>query len=132
MIYYAASLLLLGALRPGGSPLTFAAAKSAVFAPPTPVAARQAPDGTQEASITAGSGGYAPRRVQLRAGKPARLIFTGDGSAGCSLALIFADRQYILSADAPTPIALPAMRANQRIDYTCAMGMYGGSIEAIA
>jgi len=121
-----------GALRLGGSPVTFAKAKSALFAAPTPVAAKQTVDGTQEAVITAGAGGYSPRRVQLRAGKPARLIFTGDGSAGCSLALIFADRQYILSADAPTPIALPAMRAGQRIDYTCAMGMYGGSIEVIA
>lgn len=120
------------ALRLSGSPVTFAAAKSALFAPPTPVAAEQAADGRQEAAITAGAGGYSPQRVQLRAGRPARLIFTGDGSAGCSLALIFADRQYILSADAPTPIELPAMRAGERVDYTCAMGMYGGSVEAIA
>lgn len=120
------------ALRLSGSPVTFAAAKSALFAPPRPVAAEQAADGRQEAVITAGAGGYSPQRVQLRAGRPARLIFTGDGSAGCSLALIFADRQYILSADAPTPIELPAMRAGERVDYTCAMGMYGGSVEAIA
>jgi len=120
------------ALRLGGSPITSAAVKSALFAPPTPVPAEQAGDGTQEAVITAGSGGYSPRLVQLRAGRPARLIFTGDGSAGCSLALIFADRQYILSADAPTAIQLPAMRAGERIDYTCTMGMYGGSVEAIA
>jgi len=120
------------ALRLGGSPVTFAAVKSALFAPPTPVPAVQAADGIQEAVITAGAGGYSPRHVQLRAGRPARLIFTGDGSAGCSLALIFADRQYILSADAPTAIQLPAMRAGERIDYTCTMGMYGCSVEAIA
>jgi len=70
--------------------------------------------------------------VQLRAGRPARLTFTGDGSEGCSLALVFADRQYILSADAPTAIQLPPMQAGERIDYTCTMGMYGGSVEAIA
>ena len=69
-------------LRLGGSPVTFAAVKSALFAPPTPVAAVQAVDGIQEAVIKAGSGGYSPRRVQLRAGRPARLIFTGDGSGG--------------------------------------------------
>ena len=120
------------ALRLSGSPVTFAAVKQALFAPPTPVPAEQAADGTQQATITAGAGGYSPRLVQLQAGKPTRLLFSGDGSAGCSLALIFADRQYILSPDAPTAIRLPAMRAGQRIDYTCTMGMYGGSIEVIA
>lgn len=120
------------ALRLSGSPVTFAAVKQALFAPPTPVPAQQSADGVQHATITAGAGGYSPRRVQLRAGKPARLLFRGDGSAGCSLALIFADRQYVLSGDAPTVIALPAMRAGQRIDYTCTMGMFGGSIEVLA
>ncbi len=119
------------ALRLGGSPVTFASAKEALFAAPKPVAATIAASGTQEALITAGAGGYSPQRIQLQAGSPARLRFTGDGSSGCALALIFEDRQYILSPDAETPIELPAMKAGQRIDYTCSMGMFGGRIEVV-
>lgn len=68
----------------------------------------------------------------MRAGKTARLVFAGDGSAGCALSLIFEDQQYVLPQDGETPIELPAMRAGESIDYTCAMGMYGGHIEVIA
>lgn len=118
-------------LRLGGSPVTFAAVKDALFAPPTPVPATVAADGTQEARITAGGGGYSPQIVQVTAGKPTRVVFAGDGSAGCALSLIFQDQQYVLSPDVETPIELPAMQAGERIDYTCAMGMYGGRIEAV-
>lgn len=120
-----------GALRLGGSPVTFASAKEALFAAPKPVAATITAGGIQEARISAGAGGYSPQRVQLQAGAPARLRFVGDGSSGCALALVFEDRQYILSPDAETPIELPAMKAGQKIGYTCSMGMFGGSIEVV-
>lgn len=125
-----ALLSLDAALRLGGSPVTFASAKE-VFAPPKPVPATESADGTQEARITVGAGGYSPQRVQLRAGTPARLVFASDNSAGCALALILQGQQYVLPQNAETPIELPAMRAGDRIDYTCAMGMYGGTIEVI-
>lgn len=118
-------------LRLGGSPVTFASATEALFSPPRPVPAPVSADGTQEARIAVGAAGYAPQRVQLRAGTRARLVFASDGSAGCALSLIFQDRQYVLPQNGETPIELPAMRAGERIDYTCAMGMYRGSIEVV-
>lgn len=131
-ILVVAAISLDAGLRLGGSPVTFAAAKQALFAPPVPVPATQSADGAQEARITVGAGGYSPQIVQVRAGKAARLVFSGDGSAGCALSLIFQDQQYVLAQDGETPIELPAMRAGESIDYTCAMGMYGGRIEATA
>lgn len=127
-----ATISLDAGLRLGGSPVTFAAAKDALFEPPVPVPARAAVDGIQEARIQVGGGGYNPQVVQVRAGQAARLVFAGDGSAGCALSLVLQDQQYVLSQDGETPIELPAMQAGESIDYTCAMGMYGGRIEAVA
>ena len=119
-------------LRLGGSPVTLASAKEALFAPPEPVPATTSADGTQEARIVVGGGGYSPQRVQLRAGTPTRLVFASDGSGGCALSLIFQDRMYVLPQTGETPIELLAMRAGERIDYACAMGMYGGRIEVVS
>ena len=127
-ILLVALLSLDGALKLGGSPVTFAKAKSALFEPAPPVDAAVAADGVQEAQITAGSGGYAPGSVRIRSGEPARIVFTGDGSGGCSLSLVFQGQQYYISATGSTPIELPPQKPGT-IAYTCAMGMYGGRIE---
>lgn len=118
------------ALRLGGSPVTFAGVKSAFFPSAEAAPAVAGSDGVQEARITAGSGGYSPGSVRIQAGRPARLLFTGDGSAGCALALVFGGQQYYLKAGSPTAIDLPPQEPGT-IDYTCAMGMYGGSIEIV-
>lgn len=117
-----------GALKLGGSPVTLAKARAALFTGAPPVAARIAADGVQEARISAGSGGYAPGTVSIRSGKPARIVFKGDGSGGCALSLVFEGRSYYLQSNAATPINLPA-REPGTIEYTCSMGMYGGRIQ---
>ena len=116
------------ALKLGGSPVTLAKAKATLFEPAPPVDAAVATDGVQEARITAGSGGYAPGSVRIRSGEPARIVFTGDGSGGCSLSLVFQGQQYFVPATGSTPIELPPQKPGS-IEYTCAMGMYGGRIE---
>lgn len=118
------------ALKLGGSPVSFAKAKAAIFTQAPAVAATVAGDGMQEVQITAGSGGYSPGAVRIRAGEPARIVFSGDGTGGCSLALVFQGQQYYLQAGAATPIDLPAQEPGS-IDYSCAMGMYGGRIEIV-
>jgi sulfite exporter TauE/SafE len=119
-----------GALRLGGSPVTFAAAKEALLSSPPPVVATAAADGVQEARILVSSGGYSPARVQISAGEPARVVFASDGAAGCALALVFEGQQMILPQTGETPIDLPPQQPGE-IDYTCAMGMYGGRIEVV-
>jgi hypothetical protein len=59
-----------------------------------------------------------------------RLLFAGDASAGCTLALVFEGQQYYLQPGAATPIELPPQERGT-IEYTCAMGMYGGRIEIV-
>ncbi len=120
------------ALALGGAPITFDKVKSAVVPPRAPavVAAPAAQDGVQEVRITATAAGYSPARVQIRSGAPARIVFVGDGSAGCALALVFQDRQYVLSQTQETTVDVPAQSSGM-IDYSCSMGMYGGSIEVI-
>jgi len=117
-----------GALKLGGSPVTLAKARSALFTPEPAVKAAVATDGVQEARITAGAGGYSPGRVTIRSGRPARIVFAGDGSGGCSLSLVFQDKQYYLQPDGTTSIDLPPQKPGS-IEYTCAMGMYGGKIK---
>lgn len=119
-----------GALKLGGSPVTFAKIRAAVFKPAEAAPAVAASDGVQEARIAAGSGGYSPGSVKIAAGQPARVVFSADGSGGCTLALFFQDQQYYLDPAAPTVIDLPPQKPGT-IDYTCAMGMYGGSIEIV-
>jgi len=116
------------ALKLGGSPLTLAKAKAALFEPAPAVEATVATNGVQEVQISAGSGGYSPGSVKIRSGEPARVVFAGDGSGGCALALVFEGRQYYLQPGGATPIELPP-RERGTIEYTCAMGMYGGRIE---
>lgn len=119
-----------GALKLGGAPVTLAKAKAALFTPAPAVEATRADDGIQEAVITAGSGGYSPGTVRIRSGEPARIVFAGDGSGGCSLSLVFQGRPYYLQPNGPTPIDLPPQEPGE-IEYTCAMGMYGGRIEVV-
>ncbi|MEJ7893077.1 MAG: sulfite exporter TauE/SafE family protein [Solirubrobacteraceae bacterium] len=117
-----------GALKLGGSPVTFAKARSAIFEPEPAVPAAVASDGVQEVRIVAGSAGYSPGSAEIRSGEPSRIVFSGDGSGGCSLALLFEGKQYYIDPAGAMSIDLPPQKPGT-IDYTCAMGMYGGSIE---
>ena len=129
-IVLVALITLDGAVKLGGSPVTFADVRSAVISPDPATPASPASDGVQEVRITAGSGGYSPSRVEIQSGQPARLVFVSDSSAGCTVSLVFEGRQYLLEAGGETPIELSAQEPGT-IEYTCSMGMYGGTIEVV-
>lgn len=114
-----------------GTRVTFDAAREALASgggPATPAVV--AADGMQEVRIKAGGGGYSPGTVSIRAGKPARVIFVTDGSAGCTRALVFMGQSGVLPESGETVIDLPAQKPGT-IRYTCGMGMYSGSIEVV-
>lgn len=130
-ILVVALLALDGALKLGGAPLTSTDVRAALVPPKAPPArAQPSPDGVQEARITASAGGYSPERVRIAAGKPARLVFSGDGSGGCTVLVILNDRQYQIPTDGDLPIELPPQQRGS-IEYSCAMGMYGGRIDVV-
>lgn len=119
------------ALKLSGSPVTLGSLNSQLLSPPKPVPARAAPDGSQTATILAGARGYRPKVLELQAGKPTRLVFAGDGSAGCPLALLFQGQEYTLTPTSEVPIDLPALKPGQRIKYSCSMGMASAEIRVL-
>lgn len=122
-----AILTLDAGLRLANSPVTLAAIKDSVFSGADPVAARTADDGVQEVRVEAGAGGYSPRTVSIAAGQPARLVFV-DAGGRCTLSLVFQGQLH--SIVGATTIELPAQPPGE-IRYSCAMGMYGGTISIV-
>jgi sulfite exporter TauE/SafE len=111
-------------LRLANSPVTFASIRNSIFSAPDPVPAALASDGVLEARIEARSSGYSPSVVSVPADEPARLVFV-DAGGRCTLSLIFQGQQIPVRGE--TPVELPPQDPGQ-IRYTCAMGMYGGTI----
>lgn len=122
-----ALLTLDSGLRLADSPVTFASVKNSLFAPEEAVAAALGADGVQEVRIEAGAGGYSPGLVKIAAGEPARLTFV-DAGGGCTLSLVFQDQLYPISGE--QTIELPPQQPGE-IRYSCAMGMYGGTIAVV-
>ncbi len=122
-----ALLTLDSGLRLADSPVTFASVKDSLFAPEQAVAAVPSADGVQEVRIEAGAGGYSPGLVSIAAGQPARLTFV-DAGGGCTLSLVFQDQLYPISGE--ETIELPPQEPGE-IRYSCAMGMYGGTIAVV-
>ncbi|MGH2759096.1 MAG: sulfite exporter TauE/SafE family protein [Actinomycetota bacterium] len=122
-----ALLTLNAGLRLANSPVTLASIKDSIFAAAKPVPAEVASDGIQEARIQAGPGGYSPGTVSILAGKSARLIFI-DAGGGCTLSLVF--QGELIPVRAETTVDLPPQDPGE-IRYSCAMGMYGGSIAIV-
>jgi plastocyanin domain-containing protein len=84
--------------------------------------------GLQQALIRV-DGGYAPARIRLRAGQPARLVFDRREESSCSEEVLFPDfgiRRF-LPAHQRTGIDLPAARAGT-YEFMCGMGMLRGSL----
>ena len=124
----AIALLTLDAgLRLANSPVTFGSIRNAVFSDPVPVGAELASDGVQEARIEARASGYSPAVVRIAAGQPARLVFV-DAGGRCTLSLVF--RGELISIRGETPVDLPPQQPGE-IRYSCAMGMYGGTIAIV-
>ena len=89
-------------------------------------------DGRQQITITVRPYGYSPDRVTTRAGVPTRLVLHSDGADGCTSAIVFPTLgvERILPEDGDTVIDVASLRPG-RHRYTCSMGMYSGTIEAV-
>ena len=121
-----------GGLTLVGSPLaarnlsqTFGFAEAAADSS-TAVAAA---DGTQTAVITVAPGRYSPANVLVRAGLPTKLVFRSQNASGCERALVIPTLgvEQVLPENGDTEVDAGVLAAG-RIAYSCAMGMYGGTI----
>lgn len=86
-------------------------------------------DGTQTAVITVASGRFTPANLALKAGVPTKVIFRSQDAYGCVRALVIRSLgvQTVLPENGDTPLDLGVTKAG-RIDYSCSMGMYSGTI----
>lgn len=89
-------------------------------------------DGRQVAVITATTGSYSPRNVQVKAGVPTTLVVRSENAEGCVLAFVIPSlgEQGILPATGETRIELGKLRPGT-LDYSCGMGMYTGVITVV-
>jgi len=84
--------------------------------------------GCQEAMILV-KGGYTPDTIIVRHGRPVRLNFRREETAGCSDKVIFADFQK--SADLPTgeTVAVELLpKEPGEFGFACPMGMFRGRL----
>jgi len=104
-----------------------AAAPAAAAGPVGPVGA----DGVQQLVITVRPRSYTPAHLAARAGVPTRLVFHSAGATGCTSAVVFPSLgvERMLPANGDTVVDVGTLRAGTH-RYSCAMGMYGGTIEA--
>lgn len=103
---------------------------AAPAAAPGPVG-QVGPDGVQQLVITVRSRGYSPSQLIAKAGVPTRLVLRSAGARGCTSAVVFPslDVERMLPVDGDTVIDVGSLRAGTH-RYSCAMGMYGGTIVA--
>ena len=92
------------------------------------VRAAQTSGGYQEIMILV-KGGYTPDTIVVRHGKPVRLNFRREETAGCSDKVVFADFQK--TADLPTgqivPVELMPKEPGE-FAFSCPMGMFRGKL----
>jgi len=108
--------------RPAGNPAPGSAAG----------ADAAAEDGVQRVVVTVSDTGYSPAVVRVKAGVPTQLTFRTDGTQGCTRSLVVPSLKIgrQLPATGDTTLDLGQL-APGRLRYTCGMGMYSGTVEAI-
>lgn len=86
--------------------------------------------GTQRIAITVRPGSYSPSRLSARPGVPTDLVLHSVRATGCTSDIVFPSLgiERTLPVDGETVIPVGALRSG-RHPFTCAMGMYGGTIE---
>jgi len=107
--------------------VTKATAATPVAAPPV------AADGVQRIVINAHPSGYSPSSVTARAGVPTMLTLRTQNNLGCTRTIVMASFgiQKLLPATGDTEVDLGTLKPGT-YRYTCGMGMYSGSITAVA
>jgi plastocyanin domain-containing protein len=95
------------------------------------VVACESEAGLQEITITV-DGGYAPSRIQVKAGRPLRLSFHRIDPSGCVAQVIFPDfhRTLDLPLDATTSLELPPTEGGV-YPFHCGMNMVRGVLEVV-
>jgi sulfite exporter TauE/SafE len=89
-------------------------------------------DGGQVVVITATASSYSPDNVEVHAGVPTTLVIHSDHVQGCIRSFVIAsrDEQRILPSTGDTRIDLGVLQPGQ-LAYSCAMGMYTGTITIV-
>lgn len=86
-------------------------------------------DGQQTGIITVTPGEYSPANLAIQAGVPTTLVFRSDNALGCVASLVISSLgiETVLpeNGDSQVDLGVPAPGT---IDYSCAMGMYSGTI----
>ena len=113
---------LLGLALSGGIALFFWGPRQGGFRVPVSTS------GYQEAMILV-KGGYTPNVIVVEHGRPVRLNFRREETAGCSDTLVFAD--FNKSAHLPTGEVVPIEFLPEQpgeYEFGCQMGMYRGKL----
>lgn len=122
-----------GGFELAGSPLSASRLAQTVFGEPTAdtsTVTTQA--GSQVAVITARTGSYSPRNVQVRAGVPTTLVVRSEGATGCVRSFVISSRsiQKVLPSNGETRIELGTLQPG-KLRYACGMGMYTGFLTIV-
>ena len=90
-------------------------------------------DGVQRIVIEARAGGYSPSNVTARAGVPTEVTLRTNNTRGCTRSIVMSSFgvQKVLPTTGDTTIDVGELEPGT-YRYTCGMGMYGGSITAVA
>ena len=85
--------------------------------------------GQQTGVITVTPGRYSPSNLAIEAGVPTTLVFRSENARGCVAALVIPSLgvETVLPENGDSEVDLGTPKAG-RIDYSCAMGMYSGTI----
>ena len=88
-------------------------------------------DGVQYVTVVA-QGGYSPRISEVASGIPTKLIVKTDGTYDCSSALVIRSLgfQKTLEPTGEEVIDLGVLKAGDKIQGLCSMGMYNFQIRA--
>jgi len=91
-------------------------------------AAGSGASGVQEISILV-RGGYDPAQIEVRAGRPVRLVFDRQETAGCSEEVVLPDFRIrrFLPPHQRTPVEFTPERPGVH-EFTCGMGMLRGKL----
>lgn len=83
----------------------------------------------QEATINVSSSGYSPQNIEIKAGVPAKINFKTEEGAECLRQVVSKELRInnILEAEKDNYIVLKDVKPGT-YQYTCGMGLYGGTI----
>jgi uncharacterized protein len=96
-----------------------------------PPAGTTGPDGAQVLTTYQDGGGYSPGNVSIYAGTPTHWIVKSSTTGTCAASLVVPSLNIQVRLHVgDNEIELPAL-SKGTVDYSCAMGMYGGRITVV-